>query len=138
MKQVEFSNIVKEYLIEKYPIFLKTLVNQPDGSFDCSLKNSTKEFSCWIATYNSEITIGLEDPDQISGCHTHMSFYGQEPSEQLNGLNEYLTNIFSNKLIFYQSSLSGFSWTDNPSNTFIEKRKDENIKFFSWDGKVYL
>ena len=74
MNQIEFSNIVKEYISKKHPAFLNNISYKEEHSFDCSLKNAKEEFSRWIATYNSEITLGLESSDGNSDCHTHMSF----------------------------------------------------------------
>jgi hypothetical protein len=54
------------------------------------LKSPTGKFSVWIATYNNEITIGMDDLEQTSGTHTHLSFYCEEVDEQTQALTEYL------------------------------------------------
>lgn len=135
MDQIVFSNVVKEYISKQYPAFLDNISYHEDGSFDCSIKNAKGEFSAWIATYNSEITLGLEAPDGNSNCHTHMSFYGEEPDEQLEAMKDYLGKIFSNNLLFMQSSLSGYTWTDNIENTLKNKKKTESIEFFKWNAE---
>lgn len=87
-------------------------------------KNSQGKFSIWIATYDVELTIGLEDVEtNNSNCHTHMSFYGNEPNEQLEAMSKYLENIFSDKLVFYHSTLSGFSWTYDIEETRAKKKE---------------
>jgi hypothetical protein len=90
MEQDVFSNIVRDYISKEYPAFLETISYQADGSFDCTIKNAKGEFSVWIATYNSEITLGLQAADGNSDCHTHMSFYREEPAEQLEAMKNYL------------------------------------------------
>ena len=133
MNQDVFSNIIREYITKEYPAFLETISYQEDGSFDCTIRNAKGEFSVWIATYNCEITLGIQAPDGNSDCHTHMNFYGEEPGEQLEAMKDYLEKIFSNKLFFMQSSLSGYSWTDNVEDTLKKKKRTESFKFFRWN-----
>jgi hypothetical protein len=45
--------------------------------------NSISAFSVWIATFDREITIGIDDTEHTSGTHTIMNFYGNEVDEQL-------------------------------------------------------
>jgi hypothetical protein len=136
MNQTTFSEIVREYLIKNYPGFVQTISYETDGSFVCSLKNPKGIFSVWIATYDIEITVGLEDCETgNSDCHTHMSFYGDEPNEQTEAMSKCLEDIFSDRLIFYQSSLSGFSWTDDIQETQSKKRKNELLEFYKWNDR---
>jgi hypothetical protein len=132
MTQKDFSDIVKDYLRKHYPDFLNNISIKDDQSFDCSIKNQRSEFSVWLATYNEEITLGLEDSNQDSNCHTHMSFFGNEPIEQLDAMTKYLDDIFSNRLIAFRSSVKGFSWTSNRQQTLEEKKPAEAIDFFTW------
>ncbi len=136
MDQATFSDHVYKYLVENHPLFLDNLEYKPDQSFDCSLVSPTKKFSVWIATFDAEITIGLDDPEHTSGAHTHMSFYGNEANEQTEALTGYLQDIFSNKLIFTHSNLSGYSWTKDLVSTLLEKASNESIEFFTWTGEV--
>ena len=133
MNQVLFSNIISDYICKQYPAFLDNIFYREDGSFDSSIKNAKGEFSVWIATYNSEITLGYEAPDGNSDCHTHMSFYGEEPEEQLEAMKDYLEKVFSNKLLFIHSSLSGYTWTDNIEDFLKKKKTTESIEFFKWN-----
>lgn len=73
IEQINFSEIIKEFLAERFPEFLSSVDFKEDGSFDCDLRNQTNTFSIWLATYNSEITIGLEDPDGKTDIHTHIT-----------------------------------------------------------------
>ena len=136
MNQQEFSNYVYQYLLENHPLFLENLNFKPDKSFECSLLSPTGKFSVWVATFDSEITIGMDDPAGTSGAHTHMSFYGNEADEQTKAMTEYFQDIFADKLIFIHSSLSGFSWTRDLVETLMEKEENEAIDFFSWTGEV--
>ncbi|ANE52199.1 hypothetical protein [Flavisolibacter tropicus] len=138
MEQEVFSDIVKNYLSERYPQFLDSIKYKADGSFDCSLKNPAKEFSVWIDTSNEEITIGLEDPASISGCHTHFTPYEDDTVEVLSDLSKLLEEIFTNKCVFYHSNISGFSWSSDIVKTLIEKKAEEAIEFFTWDGPVSI
>ena len=113
-----------------------TLAYKPDGSFDCSIESPTHKFSVWIATYNSEITIGLEYAEHRSNCHTHYTCYDDDTAGCLTDLSKTLENIFLDKLIFYHSNISGFSWTEDIVNTIHEKRNNEAIEFYTWTGEV--
>lgn len=136
MKQEDFSNYVYQYILENHPLFLDNLQFKPDKSLDCSLMSPTGKFSVWIATFDSEITIGMDDPEHKSGAHTHMSFYGNEADDQARAMTEYLHDIFNDKLIFIYSNLSGYSWTRDLVETLMDKGEDEAIDFFSWTGEV--
>ena len=136
MNQETFSHQVYLYLLANHPLFVENLKYKADNSFECSLLSPTRKFSVWIATFDSEITIGMEDLDQISEAHTHMSFYGNEISEQIEALSQYLYDIFHDKLVFIHSSLTGYTWTSNLIETLMEKDDNESIKFFTWTGEV--
>ena len=136
MNQETFSNIVYQYLIQQHPLLLENLDFKPDKSFECSLMSPTGEFSIWVATFDCEITIGMDDPEHTSGAHTHMNFYGDEVDEQTEALTEYLQDIFKNKLVFIHSSLSGYTWTKDLVETISEKDDNETIKFFTWTGEI--
>ncbi len=136
LEQEKFSSTVESYLKVNFPDFLITLEYKEDHSFDCSLESPTKKFSIWIATYDCEITIGLSDPDNISGCHTHYSCYDDDTSEVLAQLSQTINDILKNRLVFYHSSLHGFTWSDDIVRTMIEKQSNEAIEFFTWDGQI--
>ena len=136
IEQKSFSSIVESYLKANFPDFLKTLKYEEDNSFECSLESPTGKFSIWIATYNSEITIGLNDPDNTSGCHTHYGRDDDDLTDALTKLSQTINDVFSNRLVFYHSTLQGFTWSDDIIRTITEKRKDESIEFFTWDGQV--
>ena len=135
MDQVTFSKHVYKYLLENHPLFLENIKYHEDQSFDCSLISPTGKFSVWIATYDLEITIGMDDLEHTSGTHTHMSFYGNEVEEQTQALTEYLKDIFTNKLVFTHSNLSGYSWSKDIVSTLLEKKSNEAIEYFAWTGE---
>ncbi|MFN7044856.1 MAG: hypothetical protein ACK4M1_06640 [Flavobacterium sp.] len=70
MEQKLFSKLIIEFIERNYPEFIETIKYQDDGSFDCDLKSDSGVFSIWIATYNSEITIGIQDPTGQNNIHT--------------------------------------------------------------------
>ena len=75
INQEHFSELIKELLMEQLPEFCPTIEYNKDGSFDCDLRNPSNEFSIWIATYNSEITLGIEAPDGNTGCSLASDHY---------------------------------------------------------------
>jgi len=128
IEQIRFSEIIKKFLEESFSEFLPSIGYKDDGSFDCNMRSQTDAFSIWLATYNSEITIGLEDPDGKTDIHTHLSFYDEEDSiESLTQLAKMINEIKEDKLVLYKDKF-GYNWTNN----FSEKRKLPNIIFFSW------
>ena len=135
MNQATFSNHIYQYLLENHPLLLENMKYHDDQSFDCTLTNPTGRFSVWIATHDKEITIGMNNPEQTSGAHTHLSFYGEDVDEQTQALSKYLHDIFSNKLVFTHSNLSGYSWSDDIVTTLLEKDSDEAIEYFTWTGE---
>ncbi|TJZ51807.1 hypothetical protein FAZ15_19870 [Sphingobacterium olei] len=114
IEQIYFSEIIKEFLAENFPEFLSSLDFKGDGSFDCDLRNQADTFSIWLATYNSEITIGLEDPDGKTDIHTHLSCDDMEDlPETLDRLAKMINEIREDKLVLYKDE-SGYHWTDEP------------------------
>ena len=128
MDQIQFSEIVKDYLSKDFPEFVTTIKFDDDGSFDCFLKNSSHLFSIWIATYNSEITIGIEDPNGNTNIHTHICIYNEDDFE--NGLKELakiINDIKLGKLVLYKDSLE-YNWS-----YFDDKILElEKIQVFNW------
>jgi hypothetical protein len=135
MDQATFSKHIYEYLLKNYPSFLENIKYHDNDSFDCTLTNPTGQFSIWIATYDKEITIGMDDPDNTSGTHTHLSFYGEEIDEQTKALKEYLEDIFADRLVFTHSNLDGYSWSKDIVKTLLDKKSKESIKYFTWTGE---
>jgi len=135
MDQATFSNHIYQYLLENNPLFLETIKYHGDHSFDCSLMSPTGKFSVWLATYDKEITIGMDDPEQTSGTHTHLSFCVEENDEQTHAFTEYLQEIFTNKLVVTHSSFEGYSWSKDIVSTLLEKDGNEAIQYFTWTGE---
>jgi hypothetical protein len=128
MNQKDFSKLIIEFLQLNFPEFTKTIKYQNDDSFDCYLKSESGIFSIWIATYNSEITIGIEDPKGETSIHSHISCDQVEDfSSCTEELRSYIENIKTDKLILYQDKEGKYDW--------IESSKFEDIngsKKFSW------
>ncbi|PKG43624.1 hypothetical protein [Psychroflexus sp. MES1-P1E] len=114
IKQDHFSELIKELLMERLPVFCPTIEYKDDGSFDCDLRNPSNEFSIWIATYNSEITLGIEAPDGSTDIHTHISCYEEEDLEDaFNDMIHMINEIRVGKTILYQTENSTYQWTKN-------------------------
>jgi len=128
MEQKIFSKYISEFLETNFPEFTRTIKYQDDGAFDCDLKSESGIFSIWIATYNCEITIGIENPERKTNIHTHISCYELEDLKScLLELASYIENIKADKLILYQDEAGKYDW--------IESSMFENIngsKKFSW------
>lgn len=99
MNQVRFSISVKSFLVEKVTEFIKSINYKDDTSFDCDLRNTTNEFSIWFATYNSEITNGLEDLNGKTDIHTHISYWEQAP-QKLTTIQYVSQNKMMSQLVF--------------------------------------
>ena len=137
LDQKRFSNLVKEFLKNSFPQFLNNIKTHPDDSFECSYRNPLGKFTIWIATYNLEITVGLESSDGNSDCHTHFTPYEPEDFEDvLERLSTILKEVFQNKLLYFYSSKRGYSWTSDVRETLLKRKSNESIEFFSWDGSL--
>lgn len=128
MKQKLFSKLIFEFLNENYPEFIKTIKFQDEGSFDCDLKSESGIFSIWIATYNCEITIGIEDPNGKTDIHSHISCYELDDLETCcEELSSFIENMKADKLFLYQDKDGKYD--------LIEKNNFENLKGskkYSW------
>ena len=134
MTQIEFSTLAKTFLAERYPAFLQTIVYKKDNSFDCTLKSLTGRLSIWIATYDSEITVGFDNSENICDWHTHMSLFGaNEPMEELIAMSELLDSILSGKEPIVFSSKTGFTLTHDLETEIREKDEDETITIYKWN-----
>lgn len=133
LDQVLVSTVLRKYLQDHHPAFLTDATEHANGSMDCSLKSPSRHFSIWIGTYNSEYTLGLESPDGDSGCHTHFTPYTERDFPHvLENMSALLDDIMSGKVLFYHSTLQGYTWTSDMDDTLKKKRPDEEIMFFSW------
>jgi hypothetical protein len=129
MEQKLFSKSVEEFLQKAFPGFVKTIKYQDDDSFDCSLKSASRIFLIWIATYNSEITIGIEDPTGDTSIHTHISCYELEDLQScLSDLTNFINDIKGDKLILYQKANGKYDWIESSK---FDSLKD--VKRFSWN-----
>lgn len=129
MEQNLFSNLIKEFLEANFPEFVPTISYQNDDSFDCSLKSNSKKFSIWIATYNSEITIGIEDPNGKSDIHTHISCYELEDFQScILELSQYINDIKNDRLIFYRDENGKYDWVE-----FSKFENQNNSERFYWN-----
>ncbi len=133
LDQVLVSSVLRDYLQQHYPAFLADAGEHPNGSMDCSLKSPSRHFSIWIGTYNCEYTVGLESPDGDSGCHTHFTPYTAKDFDHVLGnMSALIDDIMSGKVVFYHSSLGGYTWTSDVDDTLKKKKPNEEIMYFSW------
>lgn len=128
MEQKEFSSLIIKFLGKKYPEFIQTIKFQDDGSFDCDLKSESGIFSVWIATYNNEITIGIEDPKGKTEIHSHISCYELNDLENcLNELALIIENIKTDKLVLFETENGEYDWINS-----VEIYNLKEIKKLSW------
>ena len=126
IEQNHFSHLVKLFLERNFPEFISTLKYKEDGSFDSDLRNPTNLFSIWIATYDSEITVGIEDPNGKTDIHSHISCYDEKNIEDaLNELSDILNKMQGDKLVLYNDKILGYNRIEK-----IKMKKSENTKVF--------
>ena len=102
---------------------MPTIRRHDDDSFECSLKSPTGIFSIWIATYNCEITFGLEAPNGKTDIHTHISCYDIDDIDDCTAtLTRYIHQITDNKAILYfdDYDVNEYDWIEH------ERLKERN------------
>ncbi|MCH5689871.1 hypothetical protein LWM68_39970 [Niabella sp. W65] len=133
MEQKIFSEYAFDFLAKNFPEFLPAVKYNGDESFECDLKNNSGKFSMWIATYNSEITFGLETPDGKTDVHTHVSCLEIAELEDcfatLTGLIYEITN---HRVILYQTEQGTYDWTDYEKLLKEENKKKRTFEKFFW------
>jgi hypothetical protein len=128
MKQEILSKYVFQFLEKAFPEFIPTIKYHEDRSFDCDLRNPFENFSIWIATYNEEITFGIESPDGKTDIHTHISCYENDDLENcIKKLAELINKIRSNEVIVYVNDFNDYDWIECKS--LIEKEIKEGKIF---------
>jgi hypothetical protein len=133
MTQSEYSAIAKDYILTHHPFFAGTINYNDDGSFDCSIQSKKKHLNFWIATYDTEITIGFEDANGKCDWHTHMSlFNAYEPEEEFAAMTELLQLILSDKEPIVFSSKTGYTLTDDIEEDLRSKDTEEVLRVFKW------
>ncbi|MBC5862891.1 hypothetical protein [Flavobacterium turcicum] len=114
MSQKDFSKLIIGFLQLNFPEFTRTIKYQDDDSFDCYLKSESGIFSIWIATYNSEITIGIEDPKGETSIHSHINCDQIEDFSSCTvEVKSYIENIKTDKLILYQDKEGKYDWIES-------------------------
>lgn len=133
MTQSEYSALAKDYLFTHHPEFAETIRYKDDGSFDCSVKSRKGHLCLWIATYDTEITIGFEDANGKCDWHTHMSlFNAYEPEEEFSAMTKLLQAILSDEEPIVFSSKNGYTLTDNVDEDLNNKDTDEVLTVNKW------
>lgn len=133
MDQRIFSQYVFDFLAKNFPEFLPTVKYNDDETFECDLKSVSGKFSMWIATYNSEITLGLETPDGKTDVHTHVSCFEIADLEEcfatLTGL---IYEIKHHKRIVYKTGKGTYDWADYEKLLREETKKKRTFEKFFW------
>ena len=133
MDQKVFSTYVFEFLAKSFPEFIPSVTYENDGSFKCKIKSPSGKFGMWIATYNSEITFGLESPNGDTYIHTHVSCYEVEDLDDcFSTLTEYIDEIKNNKVILYKNDANVYNWIDLTRLTQKENQKGVSFEKFFW------
>ncbi|WP_454880354.1 hypothetical protein [Sphingobacterium detergens] len=126
MEQREFSKLTLKFLEGNYPQFAQTIKFQDDRSFDCDWKSESGIFSIWIATYNTKITIGIEDPN--GKTDSHIPCYGLDDlGACVAELSSFIENIKADNLVLYQGEDGKYDWIESS-----EFENLDNCKKFSW------
>jgi hypothetical protein len=133
MTQLEYSTLAKDYMIFHHPSFADAIQFKDDGSFDSSIKSGKGHLSIWIATYDSEITIGFEDANGKCDWHTHMSlFNAYEPEEEFAAMTKFLQAILSDEKQILFSAKYGYTLTDEVEEDLENKDTDEVLTVHKW------
>lgn len=133
MDQRIFSQYVFDFLAKNFTEFLPTVKYNDDESFECDLKSVSGKFSMWLATYNSEITFGLETPDGKTDVHTHVSCFEIADLEDcfatLTGL---IHEIRHHKRIVYKTEHETYDWIGYEKLLKEETKKKKAFEKFFW------
>jgi hypothetical protein len=133
MTQSEYSAIAKQYILKNHPGFEGTINYEDDDSFECSIQSKKKQLSIWISTYDTEITIGFDEPNGKCDWHTHMSLYNAyEPWEEFEAMTELLQLILTDKKPILFSSKSGYTLPDEIEEDLKSKDTDEIMIVYKW------
>jgi hypothetical protein len=133
MEQKRFSTLIFKFLEQTFPEFIPTIKYQDDGSFDCDLKSPSGKFSIWIATYNSEITFGLEAPNGNTDIHAHVTCYEDDDfNECITVLTKMINEVKDNKLILYFNDKEVYDWIEIDRLLKIEHKKGKKFKKYFW------
>jgi hypothetical protein len=136
MNQKIFSDKVFQFLTKEFPEFTHSVKYQNDDSFDCGLKSPSGQFAMWIATYNREITFGLESPTGQTDIHTHVSCYEEEDIDDcLSALTKLIYEIKSNNVILYKNESNIYDWIDLSRLAQKEIKKQVTFEKILWDDQ---
>ncbi len=128
MDQNVFSKHIFDFLSRSFPEFISSVRYESDDSFDCKLKSPSGKFAMWIATYNSEITFGLESPTGETDIHTHVSCYETDDlTNCFSTLTTLIEEVRNNKVILYKNDSNVYDWIEH--NRLIQKEHQCGIYF---------
>lgn len=133
MEQKEFSRLIFEFLEKHFPEFIPSIKYQDDGSFDVDNRSPSGKFAIWIATYNREITIGLESPNGKTDIHTHISC--DEPEDLvdcLKDLAKLINEVRRNELILYLNDEEVYDWIEFDKLLDQEHKKGRIFEKYFW------
>lgn len=133
LSQAAFSQIALNYITEHHAAFLANIKYQQDGSFDCSLKSKKDIISVWIASYDAEISVGLEDRDFISEWHVPMSSLGAKtPAQEFAAMTKLLGEILSGEAGIEYSEEFGYELAQHPYEQSRERTGEEIVTNYTW------
>jgi hypothetical protein len=133
MDQKEFSEHIFQFLRKSFPEFVSSITYSNDNSFDCELKSPSGQFGMWIATYNSEITFGLESPTGETDIHTHITCDELDDLENcLSDLARMIEEVKTNKTIMYRNAANVYDWADHSQLMEKERKKGVNFVKLFW------
>jgi hypothetical protein len=139
MNQQTFSNHIIEFLEKSFPEFISSVKYHEDGSFDCESKNLSGSFAIWIATYNIEITLGIEAPNGETGIHTHVSCYENDDLDEcFEKVSNLITEIKDHKVILYLNDKECFDWINYDQLLEKEKKNGKIYQKYFWNNSANI
>ena len=132
MEQTLFSSLISQFLQKNYPEFLPVKYYE-DGSFECELKSPNGNFGMWIATYNQEITYGLESPDGKTDIHSHISCYDLDDLPFCeNLLKEWIESVKNDLTLIYLTDKEVWDWIDGKDLASKEIKGMKTYRQYKW------
>ncbi len=133
MEQKIFSKYVFDFLAKNFPEFLPSVKYNDDDSFECDLKSDSGKFLMWIATYNSEITFGLETPDGKTDVHTHISSYEiADFDDCFVTLTQLIDEVLQHKVVVYHTEHGTYDWIKYENLKEEEVKKKRTVEKLFW------
>jgi len=132
LNQKEFSDFIKNGLIQEFPYFTDYLRTK-DDIITIEYPSVKKTSTFWITTQDLEITIGFDNNEGNCSWHSHMSLFGAyEPEDELKTSIELIKHIFNGTEILVFESGSITFLTKNPEEEIANAENNQILEFKKW------